>query len=246
MELGLKLWSSNTHLLEEASLLVEEKVVAFIEVSVVPGTDPSPFADTHVPYVVHAATERHGVDIGNPLVHAPTRRALEESIRWADILGAEIIILHPGSGDLGESLAFLRDLRDDRLCIENMPRAGLGGETLTGATREELTALLGNRFRFCLDLNHAVKAAASEGAEYHAYIRDLLTLTPVIFHLADGHTGVPTDEHLPIGSGDYDIGFMVRCVAESPAPRVTLETPRTMMGSLDEDRAAAEAVARYL
>jgi deoxyribonuclease-4 len=246
MELGLKLWSSNTHLLEEASRLVGEKVFAYIEVSVVPGTDPSPFVDTHVPYVVHAATERNGIDIGNPRLRATNVRALHDCIRWADMLGAERIIVHPGSGNLADALDFLRDISDDRICIENMPRAGLGGETLIGAGREELNALIGERFGFCLDLNHAVKAAASEGVEYHAYIRDLLTLTPVIFHLADGHGAVPADEHLPIGAGDYDIGFMVRCVAESSAPRVTLETPRASMGSLDEDRAAAEAIARYL
>jgi endonuclease IV len=246
MELGLKLWSTNTDLVPKARALVREGIFSYLEIAVVPGTNPNPFADTGIPCVIHAPADRFGIDIAQPARAGAARDALAECSRWADSLDAEHIILHPGSESLENAAAFLEGVTDTRVCIENMPRAGLGGEHLVGATSEELSVLLGGKFGFCLDLNHAVKAAAAEGVEYHRFIRDLLTLSPVMFHLADGHAAVLTDEHLPIGAGDYDMGFLMRCITDNPQPWVTLETPRTALHSLDEDRRAAEAIARFL
>ena len=246
MELGLKLWSTNTDLVPEARALVQEGIFSYLEITVVPGTKSRPFAQAGVPCVIHAPADRFGFDIARPEKAVAGRKTLTECSRWADLLGADRIILHPGSESLPDALTFLAGVTDTRVCIENMPRAGLNGEHLIGATKEELSALLGERFSFCLDLNHAVKAAGAEGAEYHRFIQDLLILNPVMFHLADGHIAVVTDEHLPLGAGDYDMGFLVRCIADGPSPRVTLETPRTALHSLDEDRRAAEAIARFL
>jgi len=246
MELGLKLWSTNTDLVFRARALVHEGIFSYLEITVVPGTTPRPFADTGIPCVIHAPADRFGIDIALPEGAGAARDALAECSRWADALDAEHIILHPGSESLDNAVAFLAGVNDTRICIENMPRAGLGGEHLIGATKDELSALLGGKFRFCLDLNHAVKAAAAEGVEYHRFIRDLIPLSPVMFHLADGHSAVLTDEHLPIGTGDYDMGFLLQCITESPSQRVTLETPRMATHSLNEDRRAAEAIARFL
>ena len=53
IKFGLKLWSINYNLLEEARKLIEKGIFHYIELMPVPDTEISPFQKIKVPYVIH-------------------------------------------------------------------------------------------------------------------------------------------------------------------------------------------------
>jgi deoxyribonuclease-4 len=124
---------------------------------------------------------------------------------------------------------------DKRILIENMPKVGLNDERMIGYTAEQVKKLMGDKFGFCLDLNHAIKAAVSLRRPYKEFIENFLKSEPNMFHISDGKLDNEKDEHLHIGEGDYDFEFLMSCVKKNEFKYVTLETPRTDLNSLDED-----------
>ena len=84
--------------------------------------------------------------------------------------------------------------------------------------------LLGaGEFGFCLDLNHAAKAAISMNVDYKQFIPKMIELNPVMFHISDGMLNNGLDEHLTIGEGEYDMKFLSDKIG---IQQVTFETPR--------------------
>jgi endonuclease IV len=232
---GLKLWSTNTQLLELAEDVIKKNLFQYIELSVVPETDLSLFVLYNLPCCIHITTDLHGVNIASPLDLAFTTNQIRICIDWADALNAKKLILHPGVGNLNDALQFLKNLDDDRILIENMPRSGIHGENMVGFSPEEIELLIGEHFGFCLDLNHAIKAAADLHVPYERYIREFLRLKPALFHISDGHRDNGIDEHLAIGTGDYNIPQLLNFIRDSGSFSVTLETPRGDLQSLSED-----------
>lgn len=232
---GLKLWSTNTPLLEQAENVIRNDLFQFIELSIVPGTDIIPFLSYQLPYCIHITTDLHGVNIASRKSWEDTARQITGCIRWADKLCARNLILHPGVGEIDSALLFLKDLDDDRILIENMPRLGLHGEKMVGYSPSQIERLMGERCGFCLDLNHAIKAAAGLRVPHDDLIRDFLQLRPSMFHISDGHRYSKIDEHLPFGAGDYDIPALLRYIRDAGSLPLTLETPRADLRSLSED-----------
>jgi deoxyribonuclease-4 len=113
-----------------------------------------------------------------------------------------------------------------------MPKVGLGGEDMVGFSPEQVKQLCGDRFRFCLDLNHAVKASSAMERPYESLIKEFMDLAPCVFHIADGFQEIHYDEHLAIGEGDYDMRTLLDSLSSIDTIRLTLETPRT---SLEDD-----------
>jgi deoxyribonuclease-4 len=246
MRIGPKLWSVNVSLISEAERLIDDGIFAYVELTIVPGSDITPFTDAGLPMVVHAPTDRHGVDLGDSNRRDVNHAAIEFCIHAADRLNARFIILHPGAGDIREVSVFLSTLDDKRVLIENMPKTGIHDETMVGSTASELETLMDGRFGLCLDLNHAVKAACGYSLPFRRYVETLLELQPDLFHISDGHGQNCKDEHLALGGGDYDLQYMAECVQTSAHPAVTLETPRLDMATLDEDRLNAARLRSYL
>ncbi len=118
---GLKLWSTNTDLINEAVALVGSDVFQYVELTPIPGTSAVPFRKHDIPYVVHVSTESHGVNIADPSKAAYSRERIRECILWADQLEADHLILHPGFGRPDDALRFLDGLSDRRILVENMP-----------------------------------------------------------------------------------------------------------------------------
>jgi endonuclease IV len=237
--LGLKLWSTDAGLIPEVTRVFGEGLFDYIELLIVPGTDPAPFRDAGLPTVIHVTSERFGVNIADPAARDLSRALLASSLEWADLLGSEFLILHPGHGRPEDAGEFLDRVDDRRLLIENMPKTGMAGERMVGYDPAQVSALRRGRFGFCLDLNHAIKASISLKKDYRALVREFLALGPSVFHIADGSLGSDRDEHLPLGAGEYDISFLKRCITGSGGGRVTFETPR-LQGSLAEDLANRE------
>lgn len=235
MKFGLKLWSINTDLIDEAVRLIDEKVFDYIELFVIPDSEITPFL-IDVPYIIHIPHEKFGVNIGAPSVNEYTLQKIDESIIWADQLNAKHLILHAGHSSMHHATNLLRELSDSRLLIENMPKVGLDGEAMIGYSPAQIEELIGDiDIGVCLDFGHAVKAAVSLGVNYKEYVQGFMELEPKVFHVSDGRLSGERDEHMGIGEGEYDFGFLMRCVERSRSEMVTMETPRVSQCSLAED-----------
>ena len=234
MKFGLKLWSINTDLIDQAVHLIDDKIFDYIELMMIPDSKIKPFL-IDVPYSIHIPHENFRVNIGDFVVKECTLQMISEAINWANQLNAKHLILHAGHGSMEHAKDLLHKLSDSRLLIENMPKVGLGGETMIGYSPEQIEELIGDGdMGLCLDFGHAAKAAVSLGVDYKEYVRKFMGLEPRVFHVSDGWLDVERDEHLRIGEGEYNFEFLMGCVKESTFALMTLETPR-IKKSLDED-----------
>jgi len=235
MKFGLKLWSINIDLIDQAVRLIDEKVFDYIELMVIPDSEIKPFL-IDIPYTIHIPHEKFGVNIGDPAAKEYSLQKVNESITWADRLNAKHLILHAGHGSMQHATYLLRGLSDSRLLIENVPKMGLEGEAMIGYSPEQIEELIGDSdMGLCLDFGHAVKAAVSLGVDYKVYVKRFMGLEPRMFHVSDGMLSGERDEHLGIGEGEYDFGFLMGCVEKSRSEMVTLETLRGDIGALRED-----------
>ena len=237
IKFGLKLWSTNSKLLNEAKELIENGLFQYIELTLIPNTKIAPFlkTKTKVPYIIHITTEKYGVNIADKEKEEFNLKTIDNCIEWADKLDAKYLILHPGFGLIGNAMKFLEMIEDKRILIENMPKVGLNNEKMIGYTPEQIKKLIDNKFGLCLDLNHVIKAAVSLRRPYKEFIKEFLRSNPKMFHISDGKLNNEKDEHLNIGEGDYDFGFLISCIKRSNSKYVTLETPRANSNSLKED-----------
>jgi deoxyribonuclease-4 len=236
LKFGLKLWSINTDLIDQAIQLIDEKIFDYIELFVVPDTQITPFV-TDIPYIIHIPHHKFGMNIGDTTCKEYNMQKINESISWADELNASSLILHAGHGSMESAKNLLSKVNDNRLLIENMPKVGLGGEAMIGYSPEQIEELLGDSdMGLCLDFGHAVKAAVSLGMDYKEYVQGFTGFEPRVFHVSDGWLCEEKDEHLGIGEGEYDFGFFYDCIYINKIIKyVTLETPRTLLNLLDED-----------
>jgi len=229
---GLKLWSTNTDLIKDAKKLIIEDIFQYIELTPIPNTSLEPFLDLAIPYIIHITTENHGLNIADPKIKDHNLALINECIFWADELKAEYLVLHPGYGSLKDSLDFLDSIIDKRILIENMPKIGINDEEMIGYNSAQIKELIGNKFSFCLDLNHTIKAATSLNIDYKVLIEDFLDLKPKLFHIADGRIDYEKDEHLNFEKGNYDLELMMKLVKKYSKNKIciTLETPRKSIG----------------
>lgn len=232
---GLKLWSTNTGLIDQAIQLIDKRIFDYIELFVIPGTQITPFM-IDVPYIIHIPHHKFGVNIGDARIKKYNLEKINESISWADELCARYLILHAGHSTIDAAADLLSEVTDKRLLIENMPKMGLDGEAMIGYSPEQIDKLIKvNDFGFCLDFGHAIKASISLKTDYKEIIQGFLKLNPIVFHISDGTFQIEEDEHLNIGSGTYDFKYLKNCLNKNSSIMITLETPRKNNQSLDED-----------
>jgi len=235
VKFGLKLWSTNTDLIDQAVRLIDEKSFNYLELLVIPGTSISQFI-IDIPYIIHIPHHKFGVNIGEASKKEYNIEKVNESITWADKLNAKYLILHAGHGSMEDAEDMLYEIMDDRILIENMPKVGIDDEKMIGYSPEQIEKLLGERsMGVCLDFGHAMKAAISLGINYKKYVNKFLIFEPKVFHISDGMLNFEKDEHLNIGEGGYDLGYFSECVRTNPSKLITLETPRLKQKSLAED-----------
>ena len=236
MKFGLKLWSINTDLIDQAVHLIDEKIFDYIELMVIPDSEIKPFL-IDVPYIIHIPHEKFGVNIGNPAAKEYSLQKINESIIWANRLNAKHLILHAGHGSMQHATDLLRGLSDSRLLIENVPKVGLGGEAMIGYSPAQIEELIGDSdMGLCLDFGHAVKASVSLGVDYKEYVKRFVGLKPRVFHVSDGMLSEERDKHLGIGEGEYDFEFITNCIYMNKAiSYTTFETPRISLDSLESD-----------
>lgn len=236
MKFGLKLWSTNFDTLSEAEQLIEKNIFQYIELTPVPETDISPFLSYDLPYTLHITTERHGVNIADKNCHAFSLKTIHNCIEWADDLDAKYMVLHPGYGDIEQSMELLENLDDERILIENMPKKGINDEAMVGYLPEHIEKLMNNKFGFCFDLNHAIKAAISLELDYKVFIDTFIeNCSPFYYHVSDGNLDIEIDQHLNIGEGEYDFDYLIKATYADSETYMTVETPRPNIHLLEQD-----------
>ncbi len=229
---GLKLWSDNYGLLNEANNLILENIFDYIEIKVISGTKYDHYIKSDIPYIIHASSE---INIADKSKERSNIELINVCLGWKNKLSAKFLILHPDFGSLNVAKKMLNRFYDKNIIIENMPKVGVNDEKMIGCNVEQIEKLSRGKYGFCLDFNHAVKAALSLNKDYKKYIIDLLKLDPKVCHISDGSLKNEKDEHLSLLNGEYDISFFADCIRNSSIAYVTMETPKTSLTSLDED-----------
>lgn len=244
MKFGIKIWSTNKGLIEIARSHFLRGEIDFIELSAKMGSFDEKIISLikGIPSIIHC--DNTNINFAKKEFYEGNVAAIKEAQKFADFLDAEYIIIHPGyDGDIANVNSLLDESKDKRFCIENMP--GITFDTklpCMGRTYEELKKIKVNNY--CLDFNHAIKAAITLGIDPFENIKGLLKFGPILFHVCDGRLDNDYDEHLDIGRGKYDFRRIVDLISEKEG-FMSLETPKTDFSSLSNDLINIRKIKRY-
>lgn len=226
---GIKLWSINEKYLKGADVLINDGHFDYIELMVLPNSDIKKYVEMDTKFIIHVAHDEFGANIGKKEAFEITEKCTNEALYWADKLDAKYIILHPGYGEIKNAIDFLSNINDRRILIENMTKISTKDENMICYTYDQIKKIMGEKYGFCMDFSHAIKASCGLGKNYKEFVKELLKLKPKVFHISDGWINNEKDEHLDIGSGNFDMKFIKKCITENPGENlVTLETPKNI------------------
>ena len=235
-QLGLKLWSSNTSLLDKVNYLYQNNIITYLELYIVPESYEASvkiWKKAKLPIIIHAPNESI-LSIGITDKFAKNMHIFSVVQKFADDLNPSKIIVHPDTGELQINIENLHKFNDFRICLENMPYFSLHNEgTLNGSNFLDLEKILSSTgYNFCLDLGHAIIAANNLKIDYMSFIHQFMKLKPTMFHLNDGRLNSTRDSHLHFGDGDFPIQKILKMIP--PSSQITLETPKNILGDLND------------
>lgn len=219
-QFGVKLWSKdfikNKDFAKDAEKALKEGVFDYLELFALPST----FEDTKEAVkagflgqkvVIHAPHGLQHLDIANADELENNRVRLKDAQLFADLLDADIIILHPGmqKGEafLAESIRQFKAFNDARLTVENLPAyCSQTMRDLHGVRPQEIKRFMDETgAKFCLDFSHAICGANSCGADVYEVLNAFKLLHPSMYHLCDGDLASTNDSHLHYGEGNYNL-----------------------------------------
>ncbi len=210
----------NPDLVDQILEVTREDIFDFVQVNLM--TLPELYDDIYVitkekmkriRTVIHASfylpPEYQGIDTGNKDAFENNFQYLKTSQKFADLLNADIIIVHPGIGGgeehLNETICQLQKMNDPRIAIENLPHNPRGFQ-IHGSFFENIKRIIEEtNCKFCFDFAHAVCAANSLKRNIYDDFEEYNAFNPDLYHLSDGNSLAIFDEHLHLGLGNYDI-----------------------------------------
>ncbi|MBW2964909.1 TIM barrel protein, partial [Candidatus Woesearchaeota archaeon] len=144
----------------------------------------------------------------------------------ADILGAEDVVVHPGSIEdrhcsTKNAVRFMRRL-DDRFIIENLPGKGADGKRLGGSYWQMRSLLRKTGKGMCLDFAHAAEYAHQNKMDYIRFIKRMISLNPFYFHVSDTRLQTGKDLHLHLKEGNLRLFYLQKLVPAGA--RIAIET----------------------
>jgi deoxyribonuclease-4 len=220
-KMGLKLWARNHKHIDEAAELIRSGVFDYLEIMPEAGYDTGVYPGD-IKYVVHANKFINPADVSEAIHN---RSMMRLSIRWADALGSDTIIVHPGYGSLEDSCRFVNSEEwehDERIIVENMPYVIDGQINVPGNSPTDIK-MYGRPI--CLDIGHMMSSSVSHRVGHKSFLESYLALKPRMAHIMDGYSDYEDDQHLAIGEGDYDLKYIVSKLIEAKIRYATLETP---------------------
>lgn len=235
---GVKLWSrdfaNNSEFALQSVNAVKDGYFDYIELFVPPHT----YDDFHkqisnefkgLKVIIHAPHSIFGVDTGNREMFSQNQEKLKDSQQYADLLGAEIIILHAGFNEgeqyVDESARQFKNFNESRLVVENLPfLCSSVQKILHGTSPLEIKKIMDiSGCGFCLDFSHAICASNYYQRDKFEDLRAYQSLNPKMYHMCDGHWGSDIDEHLHYGAGDYPLADLLNDYTNSDT-YITMET----------------------
>lgn len=237
-KIGLKLWSINKNYVHSAEKIFNEGMCDYIELYMVPGSMEETvgwWKDLKCPYVIHAPTSQHGVNLAQKTYSNKNKSILYEAREFADRLNATEIIIHGGcEGSIEETANQLKSIGEPRFVLENKPNLLMpDGSHGIGSTYDELNfILMQSGVKFCLDIGHAFCSAYSQQVDPISFVEKLMTLQPCMYHLSDGTVKNDYDSHLHFGKGDFPISLILKII-ESKKP-ITIETEKNNPDNLED------------
>ena len=222
---GIKVWSrdvlKNPAFFQQCVQAVKEGIFGYIELFPLAESYPETSgairkASSGLPVVIHAPHALFDMDTGHAEKLLQNQKIMEDSFRFADLLNAELIVTHPGTGEgteyLQESIRQFQAFNDKRIAVENMPcQCSVTGRILHGTTPEEVAQIIKETgCKFCLDFSHAICAANHHGLNAYDELDKFKQLQPDMFHLSDGEFASEIDSHRHFGEGDFDLFRLVR------------------------------------
>ena len=239
MQLGLKLWSTNTdYYYNEAARLYVQGIFDFIELYVVPNTLDTleKWKKLDIPFTLHAPHFKHKVNLADASCFEYNKKIYEQVEIFRCQLRATHTIVHAGTeGHIEETIRQLNLIKPTNFLIENKPyRAPLGNRELCrGYSVEEIQQVLaGTNCGFCLDISHAACTANSLKKDPYQYIEKFNHLSPVYYHICDGDISSPIDQHLNIGSGNFDFKKIINIIG--PNSTLAVETKKSSKENLND------------
>ena len=244
MQIGLKLWSSNTdYYLHEAMRLFDRGVFDYIELYIVPGTVNTikEWANLPIPYILHNAHFAHGFNLASHEKKSANYEIFQQTKLFAEVLNPQYIIFHGGiDGSIEETALQLHGFQDSRVLIENKPYKALpnrmNGEVCRGATVDELQKVVDIvHCGVCLDFGHAVCSANTQGLNPYHFIKQLNDkFSPKMYHLSDvKDMTTEFDSHPHLGEGKLDIAYLCKHVLPGDA-LLSIETNKNNSECLDD------------
>lgn len=208
---------------------------------------PNSFAETQkiakqmfsdIKTVIHAPHTGHDMLLSEKEELSNNIKRFESSQYFADILHADIIILHPGINkrveDMEETVRQILIINDNRIAIENVPTfCNASNRDLHGSTPEEIKLIKdGANCKFCLDFSHAFCSENAYKKKKYEYVKEYLKLKPDMFHLCDGMSDEINDKHLHFGEGNYDLSYVINNFIPDES-FVSIETGKGLITNTD-------------
>jgi len=238
LNIGLKLYSTDTSLIDNALRIQEEGFYDYIELYIIPSSYKgtiNAWKALDVPFVIHAPHSFHGFNLAQANMWEANQCNFKEAQLFADSLGADTIIVHGGNnGSFAETLRQIALLNEKRIALENKPKFGQKKELCIGWSPAQFRQAVDDGFSnaFILDFAHAACAANSLNIDTMEIIRGFVEFKPKIFHLSDGDNSSEIDIHLNLGKGSFDLGDFLSVVPEGAL--MTIETPRNQSNGLED------------
>lgn len=227
MKKGIKLWTTNHDLYDEAICLIKTGKIDYIELLYFPGHTKQIGKLTNIEVLLHGPTSSQGFSFGDGQFNK-NKKILDKMLDIAVQLGSNHIILHPELGSIKNFIRLLKSFNDERFVVENMPKYGINEKKeLIAYSYHDVKRIINETgVGFCLDLAHASKTAVCLNMDYKDVIKEFLSLDPKISHISDGLLGNKIDEHLDLGKGDFDLIFFKSAISNSTIEYITFEVPK--------------------
>ena len=235
---GLKLWSrnfiNNKKLCKEVEKTLKEGVFDYWELFALPDTYDVVKKDIESAFrgirtVIHAPHSIQNLNPSDADSFSDNQRKLSDSQKFADLLDADTIILHPGvmmgKNDLEENIRQFKLFNEPRLTVENLPLlCSSTHRTMVGVKPSEIKQIIDEtKCQFCLDFAHAICGANSYHCDVYQILDDFKKLKPKMYHLCDGYMDGIDDIHLHLGKGNYNLKRFVKDYTPQNAT-ITMET----------------------
>lgn len=224
MKLGVKTFNSKDFLEP-----FKDKV-DFFEIMAIETVNYDFLKEFDIPIVIHSQHRKFGVNVADKTKIQRNLDSINFAINLANQTKAKKIIIHPGELDgkdssREQSINFIKNIKDDRIIIENIPITGV---YRFGAKPEEMKEILKQTKKgFCFDINHAIWTANTLNQDYLQLIKEFVKLKPIHYHFGGQllkNRSLPEKEreHLSLAESDFDLKEVLKLIPKDA--EITLET----------------------